>query len=100
MGTPQGKSFRSISTAGGHRNTTSPLSRSAPWPSCQRTNWWSPTSQDNWRSWTRRQKRAATSAIRCDGCPARVEEFVAATTELPDDADLDASLIRHDGQRT
>ncbi|MFI5836154.1 hypothetical protein ACIA5A_21020 [Micromonospora sp. NPDC051300] len=31
---------------------------------------------------------------------ARVEEFVAAATELPTDADLDASLVRHDGQRT
>lgn len=30
---------------------------------------------------------------------ARVEHFLAATTELPDDADLDADLIRHDGQR-
>jgi hypothetical protein len=29
----------------------------------------------------------------------RVEEFLAATTELPDDADLDESLVRHDGQR-
>jgi hypothetical protein len=31
---------------------------------------------------------------------ARVEEFLATTTELPDDADLDANLLRHDGQRT
>ena len=31
---------------------------------------------------------------------ARVEEFLAATTELPDGADLDTSLVRHDGQRT
>jgi hypothetical protein len=31
---------------------------------------------------------------------ARVEEFLATTTELPDDTDLDASLVRHDGQRT
>ncbi|GAA2376699.1 hypothetical protein [Dactylosporangium salmoneum] len=29
----------------------------------------------------------------------RVEEFLAATTELPDDADLETALIRHDGQR-
>jgi hypothetical protein len=31
---------------------------------------------------------------------ASVEEFLAATAELPDDADLEASLVRHDGQRT
>lgn len=30
---------------------------------------------------------------------ARVEEFLATTTELPHDADMDASLVRHDGQR-
>ena len=29
----------------------------------------------------------------------RVEEFLAGTTELPDDADLDEALVRHDGQR-
>jgi hypothetical protein len=30
----------------------------------------------------------------------RVEEFLSATTELPEDADLETSLIRNDGQRT
>jgi len=30
----------------------------------------------------------------------RVEEFLAATTELPDDANLDTSLVRTDGLRT
>jgi hypothetical protein len=30
----------------------------------------------------------------------RVEEFLSATSELPDDADLDTSLVRTDGQRT
>jgi hypothetical protein len=30
----------------------------------------------------------------------RVEQFLATTTELPEDADLVTSLIRHDGQRT
>lgn len=31
---------------------------------------------------------------------ANVEEFLAATTELPASADLEAALVRHDGQRT
>jgi hypothetical protein len=30
----------------------------------------------------------------------RVEEFLSATTELPEDADLDTSLVRTDGRRT
>jgi hypothetical protein len=43
-----------------------------------------------------RDVRAAAAAV----ARARVEEFLAATTELPDDADLDTLLVRHDGQRT
>jgi hypothetical protein len=38
---------------------------------------------------------AAAAAAR-----ARVEQFLAATTELPDDADLDESLVLHDGRRS
>ncbi|MEU4220022.1 hypothetical protein [Actinoplanes sp. NPDC026623] len=40
-----------------------------------------------------------TRQVTAAAARARAEEFLAATAELPDGADLETSLIRHDGQR-
>lgn len=43
---------------------------------------------------------ATTSRAERDAARARVEAFLASTTELPDDAKLDTDLVRADGVRT